>query len=39
MKQTCILVLGMYRSGTSALIGVLSLLYVDLGSDLTKENN
>ena len=35
MKQTCILVLGMHRSGTSALTGVLSLLDVYL-ADTTK---
>lgn len=33
-KQTCILVLGMHRSGTSALTGTLSLLDVYLGTDL-----
>ena len=38
MKQTCILVLGMHRSGTSALTGVLSLLDVYLGSELMKAN-
>jgi len=37
-KQICILVLGMHRSGTSALTGVLSLLDVYLGSELMKEN-
>ena len=36
MKQTCILVLGMHRSGTSALTGLLSLLDVYLGSELMK---
>ena len=35
-KQTCILVLGMHRSGTSALTGTLSLLDVYLGSKLMK---
>ncbi|NCC55845.1 MAG: hypothetical protein EOM11_10285, partial [Erysipelotrichia bacterium] len=35
MKQTCILVLGMHRSGTSALTGLLSLLDVYL-ADTTK---
>ena len=34
MKQTCILVLGMHRSGTSALTGVLQYLDIDLGSNL-----
>lgn len=34
MKQTCILVLGMHRSGTSALTGVLQYLNLDLGSRL-----
>jgi len=38
MKQTCILVLGMHRSGTSALTGVLSLLDIYLGSELMKAN-
>ena len=40
MKQTCILVLGMHRSGTSALTGVLGLLDVYL-ADTTRgdENN
>jgi len=38
MKQTCILVLGMHRSGTSALTGVLSLLDVYLGSELMPAN-
>lgn len=34
MKQICILVLGMHRSGTSALTGVLQYLDIDLGSKL-----
>ncbi len=34
MKQTCILILGMHRSGTSALTGTLELLDIDLGNDL-----
>ena len=41
-KQTCILILGMHRSGTSALTGMLNLLDVDLGSELmkgAKDNN
>jgi hypothetical protein len=38
MKQTCILVLGMHRSGTSALTGMLSLLDVYLGSELVEGN-
>ncbi|HIP14590.1 MAG TPA: hypothetical protein EYG74_03770, partial [Sulfurimonas autotrophica] len=38
MKQTCILVLGMHRSGTSALTGTLHLLDVYLGSKLMKAN-
>ena len=38
MKQTCILVLGMHRSGTSALTGLLSMLDVYLGSELMPEN-
>ena len=39
MKQTCILILGMHRSGTSALTGVLNLLDVYLGSDLMEGNS
>ena len=38
MKQTCILVLGMHRSGTSALTGMLGLLDVYLGSELMEES-
>ncbi len=38
MKQTCILILGMHRSGTSALTGVLNLLDVYLGNTLMKAN-
>ena len=38
MKQTCILVLGMHRSGTSALTGLLGLLDVYLGSELMQAN-
>lgn len=38
MKQTCILVLGMHRSGTSALTGLLSMLDVYLGSELMEGN-
>ncbi|RUM66640.1 MAG: hypothetical protein DSZ03_00890, partial [Sulfurimonas sp.] len=38
MTQTCILVLGMHRSGTSALTGVLNLLDVYLGTTLMKAN-
>ena len=34
MRQICILILGMHRSGTSALTGTLGLLDVDLGNDL-----
>ena len=37
-KQTCILVLGMHRSGTSATNGMLSILDVYLGSDLMKAD-
>jgi len=33
-KKKCIVVLGMHRSGTSAIAGTLKLLGVDLGSDL-----
>lgn len=36
MSKTCILILGMHRSGTSALSGTLNRLGVDLGSDLIK---
>ncbi len=38
MKQTCILVLGMHRSGTSALAGTLNLLDVYLGSELMEAD-
>ena len=38
MKQTCILVLGMHRSGTSALTGLLSMLEVYLGNELMEGN-
>lgn len=38
IKQTCILVPGMHRSGTSALTGILSLLDVYLGKDLMPGN-
>jgi len=38
MKQTCILVMGMHRSGTSALTGMLGLLDVFLGSELVEGN-
>ena len=38
MKQTCILILGMHRSGTSALTGMLSMLDVYLGSELMESN-
>ena len=38
MEQTCILILGMHRSGTSALTGMLSLLDVYLGSELMEES-
>ena len=33
MKQTCILILGMHRSGTSATNGVLSFLDIFIGND------
>ena len=41
MKQTCILILGMHRSGTSALSGMLGELDIYLGSELMepKEEN
>lgn len=41
MKKTCILVLGMHRSGTSAISGVLSSYGIDFGSNLlpaAKDN-
>jgi hypothetical protein len=38
IKQTCILVPGMHRSGTSALTGTLSLLDIYLGKDLMPGN-
>ena len=38
MQQTAILVLGMHRSGTSALTGTLGLLDVYLGSELMEGN-
>jgi hypothetical protein len=38
MRKTCILILGMHRSGTSALSGTLSLLNVYLGNDLLDAN-
>ena len=38
IKQTCILIPGMHRSGTSALTGTLSLLDVYLGKDLMPGN-
>ena len=33
-KQTCILVLGMHRSGTSAIGGILNLLNISMGKEL-----
>ncbi|PWE21738.1 hypothetical protein DF188_05865 [Aliarcobacter skirrowii] len=39
MKQTCILVLGMHRSGTSALTGTLGLLDIYLGKELLKAGD
>jgi len=39
MKQTCILVLGMHRSGTSALTGTLNLLDISLGNELLEPKN
>jgi len=38
MKQTCILVLGMHRSGTSALTGMLNICDVYLGDKLMEAN-
>lgn len=38
MSQTCLLVLGMHRSGTSALSGLLSLAGFTLGSELLAES-
>lgn len=37
--RDCVVVLGMHRSGTSALAGTLSLLGVDFGSDLIGANS
>ncbi len=37
-KQVCILVMGMHRSGTSAMTGVLEKLGVSLGNDLIDKN-
>lgn len=39
MKQTCIFVLGMHRSGTSALTGMLSMLDVYLADTTQADNN
>ncbi|SDG21156.1 sulfotransferase family protein, partial [Phytopseudomonas seleniipraecipitans] len=39
MKQTCVLVLGMHRSGTSALTGVLSFLDIYLASIIGGDKN
>jgi len=36
MQQSCILILGMHRSGTSALAGTLALLDVEFGNDLME---
>ncbi len=38
MQQTCILILGMHRSGTSALAGVLDLLGISMGNELLQAN-
>ncbi|WP_150465532.1 sulfotransferase family protein [Francisella sp. SYW-2] len=38
-KQTCILVLGMHRSGTSALTGLLSMLDVYLGNTTVGDDD
>ena len=41
-KQTCILILGMHRSGTSALAGFLNILDINAGRELmpaSKKNN
>ncbi|OEU68830.1 MAG: hypothetical protein BA863_04990 [Desulfovibrio sp. S3730MH75] len=35
-QKTCIFILGMHRSGTSALTGMLNLLGVELGTDLMQ---
>jgi hypothetical protein len=37
-KRKCIMVLGMHRSGTSALTGVLGLLDIYLGSELIQAD-
>ena len=39
MKQTCILVMGMHRSGTSALTGLLEIMGVSLGEDLIDASD
>ncbi|ADN08331.1 sulfotransferase family protein [Sulfurimonas autotrophica] len=39
MRQTAILVLGMHRSGTSALTGVLNMCDIYLGSELMAANH
>jgi len=36
MQQSCILILGMHRSGTSALAGTLALLDVEFGNDMME---
>ncbi len=38
-KQTCVLILGMHRSGTSALTGTLNLLDISLGNELLEPKN
>jgi len=38
VKQTCILILGMHRSGTSAFTGILEMLDVSLGNKLLEAN-
>jgi len=36
LKQTCIFIVGMHRSGTSAVTGTLKLMGVELGSELMR---
>jgi hypothetical protein len=38
-RQTCIFVLGMHRSGTSAFTGVLNLIGLELGSETTPPSS
>ncbi|MFA7193967.1 MAG: glycosyltransferase [Candidatus Paceibacterota bacterium] len=38
-KQTCVLIVGMHRTGTSTLAGILNILGVDLGKRLLLPSN